>query len=77
MDNDVLEAIRTNLTVPVWPTSGQALGFRTPGAAFAAARRGAIRTIEGMGRKKVVPAIWLRKVLCLEDPPHMPGGKRK
>jgi hypothetical protein len=61
------KAILNEFTVPVWPIAGQALGFRTKSAAFAAARRGAIRTIEGMGRKRPVPTAWLRRVLCLDD----------
>jgi hypothetical protein len=72
MDRAILDAIMTELTVPVWPEAGKALGFRTRSAAFAAARRGAIRTIEGMGRKKPVPTAWLRQVLCLDRAPTPP-----
>lgn len=66
--DDVRNAILTELTVPIWPTAGQALGFHTRSAAYAAAKRGAIKTIEGMGRKKPVSTAWLRQVLGLDQP---------
>jgi hypothetical protein len=63
----ILKEIRTQLTVDVWPTAGMALGYRTKGAAYAAARRGAMRVIEDEGRRRQVPTAWLRRVLCLDD----------
>src|SRR5262249_37729973 len=65
MDQDLLRAIQTNLTVPVWPTAGMALNYRRKGAAYAAARRGAIHVIR-TGRRMVVPTAWLKAVLCLD-----------
>jgi hypothetical protein len=76
MDKEILDAIMTELAVPVWPVAGKALGFRTRSAAFAAARRGAIRTIDGMGRKKPVPTAWLRQVLCLENSTTRPRRRK-
>jgi hypothetical protein len=66
--DEIRDAILRELTVPVWPTAGKAFGFRTKEAAYAASRRGAIRTIPGLGRKKVVPTAWMREVLGLDQP---------
>jgi hypothetical protein len=63
---EILHALRTQLTVPIWPTAGLALGYRTKSAAYAAAQRGRIKTIEGMGRRKPVATRWLREVLFVE-----------
>jgi hypothetical protein len=67
MDQELRNQIFRETVVPIWPTAGKALGFRTRSAAFAAARRGAIRTIPGMGRRHPVPTAWLKSVLLLSD----------
>jgi hypothetical protein len=78
MDQGILRRIQTELTVDVWPDSGKALGFKTKGASYAAARRGDIKTVEGQGRRRKVPTAWLRRVLCLDEgPPARRPRKRK
>jgi hypothetical protein len=67
MDEEIRDAIMGRLAVPVWPTAGKALNYRTKGASYAAARRGAIKIVEGPGRRKLVPTAWLRRVLCLNE----------
>jgi len=69
-DQQILDAIRSRLTVEIWPVAGRALGYRTKGAAYAAEKRGAIRTVEGQGRRKQVPTAWLRRVLYLDHAPE-------
>jgi hypothetical protein len=64
--DDLLHSLRTQLTVPVWPHAGKALGYKTKSAAYAAAARGAIQTIPDMGRKRPVATAWLRSVLFVE-----------
>lgn len=66
-DREILEAIRTRLTVEVWPTAGKALNYRTKSAAYQAVKRGAIRVVEGQGRRKPVPTAWLRRILCIDE----------
>jgi hypothetical protein len=73
----ILKEIRAQLTVDVWPPAGTALGYRSKGAAYAAARRGAIRVIEDEGRRRQVPTAWLRRVLCLDDPTPKRRRRRK
>jgi hypothetical protein len=73
----ILKEIRAKLTVDVWPTAGKALGYRTKGAAYAAARRGAMRTVEDDGRRRQVPTAWLRRVLCLDEPAPRRRPRRK
>jgi hypothetical protein len=73
--DDLLHSLRTQLTVPVWPHAGKALGYKTKSAAYAAAARGAIQTIPDMGRKRPVATAWLRSVLFVESsPPPQEGG---
>jgi hypothetical protein len=71
-DQDVLRAITTRLSVPLWPEAGMALGYETAAAAYAAAKRGRIPIIEEAGedrRRKRVPTTWLRRVLVLDKAP--------
>jgi hypothetical protein len=71
-DQDVLRAITTRLSVPLWPEAGMALGYETAAAAYAAAKRGRIPIIEEAGearRRKRVPTTWLRRVLVLDTAP--------
>jgi hypothetical protein len=65
-DEEIRKEILTKLAVPLWPTAGRALGLGQH-AAHAAAKNGAIPTLEGMGRKKPVPTSWLREVLGLDE----------
>jgi hypothetical protein len=52
-------------TVPLWPSTGQALGLgRT--ATYAAAERGDIPTIR-IGRRIVVPTAGLRRLLMIDE----------
>jgi hypothetical protein len=73
--HEILTAIRTQLSVDLWPIAGKALDYQTPGAAYAAAKRGAIRVIDDGTRRKKVPTAWLRQVLCLDD--AQPASRRR
>ena len=64
MDERIKKAIMRELTVPLWPTTGRALGLSRT-ATYEAAKRGDIQTID-MGHKKPVPTAWLRKALRIE-----------
>ena len=61
----IVEAIETLPTVPIWPIAGPALGYHSKSAAYGAARRGLIKVI-AQGRKRPVPSSWLRIVLGLK-----------
>lgn len=75
---EILEAIRTRHSVELWPIAGQALDYETPGATYAAAKRGKICLIEDGSRRKRVPTAWLRRVLCLDEaPPSRKSHRRK
>jgi hypothetical protein len=74
---EILLAIRTQLTVNVWPIAGKALGYRTKSAAYAAAARGDIQVVPGQGRRKPVPTHWLRRVLFVEDARGPGKGRRR
>jgi len=65
-DDEIRKEILTKLAVPVWPVAGRALGLGQH-SALKAAKNGGIPTVEGMGRKKPVPTIWLRHVLGLDE----------
>jgi hypothetical protein len=58
--------IMTRLTVPLWPTAGQALGL-SRSSTYEGARTGEIEVIE-VGRRKPVPTSFLRKKLGLNEP---------
>jgi hypothetical protein len=64
-DEEIRKAILTRLSVPMG-IARRALSLGQH-AANAAAERGAIPTVEGMGRAKPVPTSWLRQVLGLDD----------
>ena len=71
-NQDVLEAITTQLAVPLWPVAGTALGYKTKYAAYMAVKRGRIPIVEECGegaRRKHVPTTWLRRVLALDTAP--------
>jgi hypothetical protein len=67
MDEKIRKAIMGDLTVPLWPTAGRALGLGRS-ATYEAAKRGDIPTVD-MGRKKPVPTAKLRKLLGIEASP--------
>jgi hypothetical protein len=67
MDEKIREAIMRELTVPLWPTAGRALGLGRS-ATYDAARRGDIPTLD-VGHKKPVPTAPLRKMLGIESSP--------
>jgi hypothetical protein len=55
----------THPTVPLWPTTGKALGLGRS-ATYAAARRGEIPVIR-LGGRVVVPTAALRRMVQLDD----------
>ena len=65
-DDQIRKEIMTKLAVPLWPVAGKAFGLGEH-AARAAAERGAIPILEGMGRAQPVPTSWLRRVLRLDE----------
>jgi hypothetical protein len=69
----IMHAIKTRPTVPVWPVAGPALGYFSKTASYEAARDGRIRTID-QGRKKPVPTSWLRQVLGMKK--KKPSARR-
>lgn len=60
---EILQAINSELTVPVWPTTGRALGV-SRNSAYNGANNGDIPTID-IGNRKRVPTSWLREKLGL------------
>jgi hypothetical protein len=65
-DAKILKQIMTQLTVPLWPTAGKALGIGR-NSTFEGARRGEIKTVQ-VGRRRPVPTAWLRRQLDLDGP---------
>jgi hypothetical protein len=65
MEDDIRREIMTKLTVSV-PVAGKALGLGR-NAAYDAARRGDIPTIDLRGKKKPVPTAPLRRMLGIES----------
>jgi hypothetical protein len=65
-DAKIRKDIMTKLTVPLWPTAGQALGLGR-NLTFEGAKTGEIVTIQ-VGRRRPVPTAWLRRKLRLEGP---------
>jgi hypothetical protein len=63
-DKEIERDIREKLTVPLWPTTGRALGLGR-NATYAAAQRGEIETIAV--KKRPVSTAWLRRKLGLDD----------
>jgi len=64
----IRQQIMTQLTVPLWPTAGRALGLGRS-ATYAGAKNGDIETLD-IGHKKPVPTAFLRKKLGLVEPSH-------
>jgi hypothetical protein len=58
---EVMQAIMTRPTIPLWPHCGFALNLSRP-ATFAAAREGKIKTLS-MGRRRPAITSHLRKIL--------------
>jgi hypothetical protein len=65
MDKTLEKAIREQLTVPLWPHTGRALGI-SRGLTYESARKGEIPTI-AIGNRRPVPTSWLRQVLKIEE----------
>ena len=65
MDAKIRKAIMQELTVPLWPTAGRALGLGRS-ATYKAAEQKKIPTVD-VGHKKPVPTALLRKMLGIED----------
>jgi hypothetical protein len=61
---ELRNAILTELTVPVWPHAGKALGL-SRNSSYGAARRNEIPTVK-IGNRLSVPTARLRKMLGLE-----------
>ena len=74
MDEKIRKAIMNELTVPLWPTAGRALGLGR-NATYEAAERGKIPTIKTGGRKKPVPTAPLRKLLGIVEPAPSPSRR--
>jgi hypothetical protein len=66
MDAKIRKAIMQDLTVPLWPTAGRALGLGRS-ATYKAAKEKKIPTLD-MGHKMPVPTAVLRKMLGIETP---------
>jgi hypothetical protein len=64
ISEEIKNEISTQLTVPVWPHAGQALGV-SRNTAYQAARRNEIPTIK-IGNRLAVPTAHLRKMLGIE-----------
>jgi hypothetical protein len=64
----IRRALVEQLTVPLWPTAGHALGIGR-NATFEGAKNGEIPTLK-IGRRRPVPTFWLRQQLGIEDPPQ-------
>lgn len=64
MDDELRKEL-TRLTVPLWPTAGQALGLGRE-ATYAGARRGDIPVLK-IGKRYVVPTPPLRRMLGLNE----------
>ena len=62
--NDIQKALRQDLTVPVWPTAGRALGL-SRNSAYEAVKRGEIPSLR-IGSAIRVPTAALRQMLGLE-----------
>lgn len=63
-DEEILHAILTKPTVPLWPVTGRALSLGRS-ATYAAAAKGGIPVLDVGARQKPVPTAWLRKKLGL------------
>jgi hypothetical protein len=61
---DVRKICDNNVTVPLWPQAGRALGLGR-NATYEAAQLGKIATVD-VGYRKRVPTSWLRAKLGLE-----------
>jgi hypothetical protein len=65
MCNELKQVLKTELTVPLWPTAGQALGLGR-NAAYKAAAKGEIPGVYRIGDKIRVATAPLRRALGLE-----------
>jgi len=63
--SDLREKLKTELTVPLWPDAGKALGIGRQHA-YERANSGEICVIR-IGRVFRVPTAWLRKVLQIDE----------
>lgn len=66
MDPKIRKAIMEELTVPLWPHAGRALGLGRS-AVYEAAARGDVPTVDTGGRKKPVPTAKLRRLLGIDE----------
>jgi hypothetical protein len=66
MSDNFRKMLDTNIVVPLWPVVGQALNMGR-GATFQAARDGRIKTLDFVGKKKMVSVAWLRQKLGIDD----------
>jgi hypothetical protein len=64
-DEEIKRAIVHDLTVPLWPHVGKALGV-SRNSTYEAARRGEIRTIR-IGDRYSCPTTWLRDRLGIDS----------
>ena len=64
--NEIKEALMTELTVPLWPTAGKALGLSRP-STYKAVERGEIPGAFRIGEKHLVATAPLRRRLGLNS----------
>lgn len=65
VDDDLVEKLRREVSVPLWPTAGRACGIGR-NSAYKAAERGEIPTNK-FGGKLTVPTAPLRRLLGIYD----------
>ena len=70
-DHELMTALSTQLTVPVWPHTGKAFHL-SRNKAYEAAKRGDIPTIK-IGGAIRVPTAALRKMLGMDTPAPVTG----
>jgi hypothetical protein len=61
--------------LPLWPEAGGDILGLSRNAAYAAAQRGDIKTVD-MGRLRKVPTAWLRQILGLDEAPELVAPSR-
>lgn len=71
-----LDELKRRTVVDVWPTAGQALGYRSKSAAYRAAARGDIPTLRLGERKLVVPTWQVLRMLGVEPSNGTNGSSR-
>jgi hypothetical protein len=63
-DEEIMQAIMTKASVPLWPHTGRVLNIRR-GATYDAGKDGRIPTL-GVSRKQDVSTAWIRQKLGIQ-----------